>query len=364
MIKSKIRVLVIEDSLLYQAFLSQVIASDDCLAVAGMAGTGQQALEQIPVLKPDIVTLDLQLPDVDGFDLLREILLRWNLPVIVVSGDPGACERAIALGARDFIEKIQDAQAGTAAQFRLLLRLKLKMQAEMRPETGAAPRRERAEAGTKPAPAADMARAGGAEADARNHLIAIGASLGGTEVTLQILRLLPDTLPGIVVVQHIPPEFTRAYAMRLDNCCGLSVREAQNGDPVLPGTVLVAKGGEQLTVCRAEKGYRVKTGGTEKYGGFCPAVDVLFQSVARAAGPEAMGVILTGMGRDGAEGLAKMHEAGAYTLGQNRDTCAVFGMPQAAWKLGAVDELLSPKDIAKELIRYGSRYKKREADNV
>ena len=371
MIRKKIRVFMIEDSRLYQQFLRQVIESDDCLTVAGAADSGAQALELIPELHPDVITLDLQLPDWEGLELLKEILRKWNLPVVVVSGDAAACAEAIGFGARDFITKMQDAEPKTAEQFRLLLRLKLKMQAEAKP---AAPRRSPSESpGNPPRPqsvkACDAAsyphRKPAAEPGGlSDRLIAIGASLGGTETTLQILRQLPNTLPGIVIVQHMPPEYTGAYAMRLDRCCSLEVHEAKSGDPVLPGTALVAMGGAQLTVCRSDQGYRVKVGTSEKYGGFCPSVDVLFRSVAEAAGSSALGVILTGMGRDGAQGLKELHDAGAYTLGQSKETCAVFGMPGAAEQLGAVDKLLPPDMIADEIIRYYSRYKKSEVEKL
>jgi len=368
MIKKKIRVFMIEDSRLYQRFLRQVIESDDCLTVAGAADSGAQALESIPELRPDVITLDLQLPDCDGLVLLKEIVEKWELPVVVVSGDAGACAEAIRLGARDFITKMQDAEPRTAEQFRLLLKLKLKMQTDVRPVRPPSPQPAetvlRARAAMTGENAAAPYREEAAADVKREQIIAVGASLGGTETTLQILRQLPDTLPGIVIVQHMPPEYTGAYAMRLDRCCGLAVHEAKNGEPVLPGTALVAMGGAQLTIYRAEQGYRVKVGSTEKYGGFCPSVDVLFRSVAEAAGSAALGVILTGMGRDGAQGLKAMHDAGAYTLGQNRETCAVFGMPDAAEKLGAVDRLLPPDRIAEEITRYYARYKKSEDEKL
>ena len=251
------------------------------------------------------------------------------------------------------------------------MKLKLKMQSEAKP---AVPHRSRPESPKKPQ---DFRNAGeykssddlprkspAGSACPGNPLIAIGASLGGTETTLEILRQLPDTLPGIVIVQHMPPEYTEAYAMRLDRCCSLAVREARNGDMILPGTALVAKGGVQLTVYRAEQGCRVRVGNTERFGGFCPSADVLFQSVAKAAGSSSLGIILTGMGRDGAQGLKEMHDAGAYTLGQNKETCAVFGMPGAAERLGAVDRMMSPDMIAEEIIRYFSRYKKSEGEKL
>ena len=365
MIHNKIRVLVIEDSLLYQAYLRKVIDADDCLTVVGTAATAAQALALIPQLKPDIITLDMQLPDSDGLALLGEIVKNRKIPVIVVTGDADTCEKAIALGAADFIEKIKDAEAKTAEQFRLLLKLKLKMQAEIRNAPA-----HRIPPEPMPLRTLDKTPEGIPEKTperyrsrpAQPQLIALGASLGGTETTLQILRQLPADLPGIVIVQHMPPEFTAAYAMRLSHCCSLDVREAVNGAPVLPGSAIIAKGGRQLTVCRDGSGFRVKIGSSERYGGFCPSVDVLFSSAAEAAGAEALGIILTGMGRDGAEGIKKMHNQGADTLGQDKESCAVFGMPGAAWNAGGLDKLLPPDEIAEEMIRYCSRKRKSEAE--
>lgn len=367
MIKRKIQVLIIEDSLLYQRFLQQNIETDDCLAVCGMADCGRKALELIQQIKPDIITLDMNLPDMDGFALLNEIINKWKIPVIVVSGDAPSCEKAISMGARDYIEKIQDTDPRTAEQFKLLLKLKLKMLAEVGSETRPAKRTAASPSVvTEPAfkeesSAKRAERKAFAEKGVRlqEQVIAIGASLGGTETTLQILRRLPDDLPGIVIVQHMPPEYTNAYAMRLDKYCAIEVREARSGDLIKPGTALVARGGCQMTVRKAEHGYRVSVGGTEKYGGFCPSVDVLFRSVAETAGPHALGIILTGMGRDGADGMKKMHDSGAYTIGQDKESCAVFGMPGVAYKLGGVDRLMSPDMIADEIIRYYSNNIKR-----
>lgn len=355
MIKKKIQVLIIEDSKLYQRFLQQEIESDDCLAAAGAADSGEMALQLIQKLRPDIITLDMDLPDMDGISLLKEIKKRGDMPVIAVSGDVDACEKAVNAGACDYIVKMQDAEPITAEEFKLLLKLKLKMHAEVRP----AAHRSRPQESQKNNRVSAEKRAG-----FQDRLIAVGASLGGTEATLQIMRQLPGELPGIIIVQHMPSDYTSAYAMRLDRCCEMEVREAKNGDVIRSGTALVAPGGVQLTVRRAGGGYRLSVGGTEKYGGFCPSVDVMFRSVAEAAGKAAMGVILTGMGKDGAEGLKEMHDRGAYTLGQNRESCAVFGMPGAAQSLGAVDRLLPPDGIADEIIRYYSNNKQSEEDRL
>lgn len=372
MIKEKIKVLIIEDSKLYQMYLKKVIESDECLTAAGTADCGSRALEMIPSVKPDVITLDLQLPDISGLELLKEIIRRWKIPVIAVSGDAEACEKAIGIGAGDFIEKMQDAGAAGAEQFRLLLKLKIKMQAGI--HSGA---RDHPPSGIKESPGKQSvgiiagktpvlkfrnAETPADEAKLRNRIIVIGASLGGTEATLQLLENLPENLPGIVIVQHLPPDFTKAYAMRLNNFCRLKVCESRDGDPVLPGSAIVAKGGSQLTVRRTKDGYCVRSGSTEKYGGFCPSMDVLFRSAAQSAGSKAIGVILTGMGQDGARGLKCMHDEGAYTLGQDKESCAVFGMPCAAWELGGVDKLLPPELIAKEIVRQCCKDIKSEAD--
>ncbi len=183
------------------------------------------------------------------------------------------------------------------------------------------------------------------------HIIAIGASTGGTEATAEIIRQLPPTLPGIVIVQHMPPGFTKMYADRLNTISQLKVTEAEDGDRVLPGTALVAAGGKHMVLKRDSQGYYVKCGEGERVNGHCPSVGVLFESVAAAAGADATGVILTGMGKDGAEGLLKMKEAGAFTIGQDRESCVVYGMPMVAKDIGAVSVQAACKDIAGILIR-------------
>ncbi len=179
-----------------------------------------------------------------------------------------------------------------------------------------------------------------------SHIIALGASTGGTEATAQILTALRDDLPGMVIVQHMPPVFTRLYAERLNNSCRLAVKEAEDGDVVRPGSALVAPGEYHMTVEKFGGGYRVRCRKGDKVSGHCPSVDVLFESVAKAAGDKALGILLTGMGADGANGLLRMRNTGASTIGQNKETCVVYGMPMVAMGLGAVQKELPLGSIA------------------
>ncbi|MDD3795703.1 MAG: chemotaxis-specific protein-glutamate methyltransferase CheB [Lachnospiraceae bacterium] len=334
--KRKIKTLIIEDSRLYQAYMTKILASDEQIEVGGVAGSAKEALQLLEQEKPDVITLDLGLPDVTGFELLTTLKQRYGIPIIVVTSIPKMCEKALALGAEDFVEKVQSAEKRVTEQFALLLKLKIKMQAG-------------SFSGTKTAAARVPKVMPGHQI--RDSVIVIGASLGGTEATLEILKDLPEWMPGILVVQHMPVGFTKAYAMRLDQNCRMTVKEAKSEDKVEKGTVLVARGGSQMRLYKTVDGYRVRISEDDGKHNFCPSVDVLFESAAMAAGERATGVILTGMGRDGARGMVLMHQKGSYTIGQDEETCAVYGMPRAAAEAGAVDIQLPKQEIAEHLIR-------------
>ncbi|MDO4553840.1 MAG: chemotaxis-specific protein-glutamate methyltransferase CheB [Lachnospiraceae bacterium] len=344
----KIRVLIVEDSRFYQRYLCKVMEADPLLEVAGIAGTGQEARDMAEKLEPDIITLDLSLPDVTGFELLTDFTLKKKTPVIVVSSRPQVCETAIRLGARDFIEKVSDTKELKPEQFALLLQMKVKMQAN-----GARKRRilpERLE--KKKVSSLSEARSEALPC----RLIAMGASLGGTESTLEVLSELPATMPGIVIVQHMPRGFTKPYAARLDKNCHLKVSEAKDGDQILPGRVLVAESGKHMTVLETPKGLFVRSREGEKVNNFCPSVDVLFSSAAKTK-THGIGVILSGIGQDGAEGMKKMKQEGFYTIGQSQESCAVYGMPRAAYLSGVVDAMLDPAEIAQKLIEKCQRHR-------
>lgn len=352
---SKIKVAIIEDSRLYQAYLKKVLEQDEQIDVCLVAGTAREALAMIEADRPDVITLDINLPDVIGCELLTILVETYGIPIIVVTSIPSTCEEALKLGAKDFIVKASEAIGRTAEQFAMLLKLKIKMQAsgfhggkirgslarepaEIVPETSAEAR--------KPGRQIVPFKPGIKKSQ---KIIVIGASLGGTEATLEVLRNLPAYMPGILVVQHMPPGFTNAYAIRLNQNCAMHVKEAKNGDRVERGTVLIAKGGEHLSLYKAERGYRVRCFRPEHVTGFCPSVDHLFESAAQEVGSHAIGVILTGMGSDGAKGMVKLHDCGAHTIAQDEESCTVYGMPGAAVAAGAVDDILSLGEISRRL---------------
>ncbi len=328
-----IKVVIIEDSALYQMYLKNTVASDAYIELCGCAGTGKEALALIDKERPDVVSMDLNLPDVKGFELLETIVSTYGIPVIVVTSDGSSSQMAMQWGAVDFMEKVDGSTGMNMEQFALLWRMKVKMQ------------------GTAKKKILPSLKTVSLDKDWQD-LIVIGASLGGTEAILEVLKNLPEDMPGIVVVQHMPAGFTNAYATRLDRICQMRVVEATDHMAVERGKVIIAKGGEQLTVHKGVKGYYVRSKPDEKVSGFCPSVDVLFSSTASAAREYSVGVILTGIGSDGAKGMLLMHQNGAYTIGQNEETCVVYGMPKKAKENNAVDRELPLDQISGALIRH------------
>ena len=335
----RIRVLVVDDSIMFRTAICKGLEEDPQIEVVGSAFNPYNARDRILELKPDVLTLDVEMPGMSGIDFLKILMPQHPLPVIVVSAVDGIVFEALRAGAVDFIAK---PDTGGMANFIKDLRAKIKVASmahlsnQMRGkgsgpiETGAASR-----AGIQAAPGPFVTQNLKGNWDT-SLLLAIGASTGGTEATSQILKALPEGLPGMVITQHMPPVFTRMYAERLDRECKLHVSEAKDGVPILPGHAYVAPGDMHLRVTRRGSELVLKVGGTDKVSGHCPSVDVLFSSVAEVMGPKAVGVLLTGMGADGAKGLLKMKQRGAFTIGQDQQSCVVYGMPMEAMKLGAV----------------------------
>lgn len=328
-----IRVLIVDDSAISRAVLSRGLARDPGIAVVARAADPFEAMDQLRIFRPDVITCDIQMPKMDGIEFIRRLLPRHPIPVVVVSGISEAVFDALNAGAVDFIEKPLAGAPGGVETFIDGLIQKIKAAA------GAKIKKAGAKAESMPA----LAPGSGPN---DKKIVAIGASTGGTEAIFSILRELPPAVPGIVIVQHMPPVFSALFAERLNRQTALEVREARDGDYVAQGRVLLAPGGFQMTVKRAGGKYRVSCFEGEKRSGHCPSADVLFSSVARAAGGNAVGVILTGMGGDGAEGLRDMRSAGARTIGQNERSSVVYGMPRMALLAGAVERELDLSAIA------------------
>ena len=320
----KIKVLIVDDSMFFREFIATSIARDPAIEVVGKAADPYQARDLIVNLIPDVMLLDVEMPRMNGIEFLRKLMPQYPLPVLVVSSASNAVFDALDAGAVDFVNKSNISEENSQRYFisELIVKIKIASIAKVGQHKHNSVRWE-------------MER-GVINHNKKNHIIAIGASTGGTEATYAILKELGNDLPGIVIVQHMPSVFTRLYAERLNNTCMMEVKEAADGDEVLPGRVLIAPGDFQMEVVKSGGGYKVKCFKGEKVNGHCPSVDVLFDSVSKVCGKNALGIILTGMGNDGAQGLLNMREKGAETLGQNQESCVVYGMPMAAKKIGAV----------------------------
>lgn len=359
----KIRLLIVDDSVFFRKALTEALASDPRIQVIGSAVDAMDAMEKIKALKPDVATLDVEMPKLNGIDFLKQLMPVNPLPVVVVSSAPIRVLDALSAGAVEFVRKPEIKGPDGMRRFMSELTVKIHIAAAAKVAKRAPVRAPAAAsaAGTAAAPAAPAAtrapltlrRSFGADAP----VIAIGASTGGTEAILEVVRDLPANTPGVVIVQHMPPVFTKMYAQRLDRICKMSVKEAEPGDRVEQGRIIIGAGEYHLRLAKDPKGYYVRSEQGPKVSGHCPSVDVLFDSVAETAKGNAMGVILTGMGADGAKGLLKMRQAGAYTVGQDKETCVVYGMPMVAFNNGAVQKQFPLGEMGAEIVRYLSMHK-------
>ncbi|HUC86690.1 MAG TPA: chemotaxis response regulator protein-glutamate methylesterase [Candidatus Acidoferrales bacterium] len=325
----RIRVLVVDDSAVVRRMISEALGRDPEIEVVGAACDPYVARDMILQLEPDVLTLDIEMPRMDGLTFLKILQQHRPMPVIIVSSlTPAGSKmalRALELGAVDVVAKQSSAWNIGGLRDQLAYRVK-----------GAARARLSL---LQPQPSAAAESSAGILFSPR-QLIVIGASTGGTEAVKSVLMRLPAGLPGICIVQHIPPVFSRTFAERLDECCALEVREAAHGDEVLPGTALIAPGDYHMAVEWTGNRYRIRLRQDPPIHFTRPAVDMLFNSAAHCAGRHALGVLLTGMGRDGAQGMQQLKAAGATNLVQNEATCVVYGMPRAAVELGVVDRVL------------------------
>lgn len=346
MIHQRVRVLIVDDSAFMRQVLTKILTSDPQIEVIGTAPDPYFAREKIKALNPDVLTLDVEMPRMDGLTFLEKLMAGHPMPVVMVSTlTQKGCDvtmRALELGAVDFFPKpVLDTANGlieNAAQ--IVEKVKTAARARVRVPSGNA----------RPTPILTRpVSAGGYRTT--HQIIAIGASTGGTEAIREVLCALPADSPGIVIVQHMPPGFTASFANRLNSLSQLNVKEAENGDRVLPGHALIAPGSLQTSLYRSGAEYYVRVFPGEPVNRHRPSVDVLFDSCAEHAGRNVTAAILTGMGGDGARGMRRMRDAGAHTIAQDEATCVVFGMPKVAIAMGGAEFVLPLPKIARELLR-------------
>jgi two-component system, chemotaxis family, protein-glutamate methylesterase/glutaminase len=341
-----IRVLIVDDSAVVRSVLARELARDPQIRVVGAAPDPYVARDKIVELEPDVLTLDVEMPRMDGVTFLRRLMEHRPMPVIVLSslterGTRTAIE-AMEAGAVEVLHKA-DGSAYSVGNMGAALIAKIKAAARVRVQAGK----------PRPSGAAEMAKAPrGSLAETTDKVIAIGASTGGVQALTEVLTALPATAPGTLIVQHMPAKFTASFAQRLDSLCAVQVKEAADGDSVVPGRVLVAPGGLHMLLRRSGARYYVEVKDGPEVHHQRPSVEVLFNSVAKGAGANAVGAILTGMGADGAKGLLAMRQAGARTIAQDERSCAVFGMPMEAIKCGAAETVVPLGDVARALIRF------------
>jgi two-component system chemotaxis response regulator CheB len=342
----RIKVLVVDDSAVVRQILTQELSRDPQIEVVGAAPDPYVARDKIIQLSPDVLTLDIEMPRMDGIAFLRKLMHFHPMPVVVVSsltaaGSELALE-AMAIGAVDVMCKPGAAYTIGDLAIQLIEKVKAAAQVRVRPPSERPGAQAAAAAGALPATA--LART-------TNKIIAIGTSTGGTEALRYVLPRLPANTPGILIVQHMPKGFTEAFAKSLDRDSEIDVKEAQDGDTVVPGKALVAPGNMHMLLTRSGAVYKAVVKDGPHVNRHRPSVDVLFKSVAQFAGRNAIGVIMTGMGNDGAAGMKTMHDAGAYTIAQDEASSVVFGMPREAIKLGAADEIASLAHIPDAILR-------------
>ena len=335
----KIRVLVIDDSAIVRKILSETLATEADIEVVGTAPDPIIALEKIKRLKPDVLTLDIEMPRMDGLTFLKQLMQTQPMPVILISSlaqsSVDIALEALRHGAVDVLAKpsgpysVGELRATISARIRAAARAKLTRPKPMQPHP--------------PAPVQQTSAT-------PNRLIAIGASTGGTEAIAHMLAQLPSQVPPILITQHIPPMFSKSFAQRLDRICQMEVREAVDGDLPRPGLALVAPGGFHMVLERIAGKLRIKIKDGPLVCYQRPSVDVLFTSVAMVVGAKAVGVMLTGMGNDGAQGMKRMKDQGSYNIAQDEATCAIFGMPREAIRAGAVDQTLPLDRVAQAVI--------------
>ncbi|MFZ4758617.1 MAG: protein-glutamate methylesterase/protein-glutamine glutaminase [Burkholderiaceae bacterium] len=362
---SKIRVVVVDDSALIRSLLTSLINAQPDMECIGAANDPYQAREMIRNLNPDVITLDVEMPRMDGLDFLEKLMRLRPMPVVMVSTltERGAetTLRALELGAVDFVAKprigiaqgLQDMAAEIADKVRIASRARIgRRTVAVPPPPSATPRPAGSPAAGAGAPPLVKPVPVAFSRSSTEKIVAIGSSTGGTEALREVLTVLPADCPAVMVTQHMPPGFTKSFADRLNSLCKMHVKEAEHGERVLPGHVYIAPGGHHLALGRSGANYVVEIDDGPPVNRHRPSVEVLFRSVARHAGRNAIGVMLTGMGRDGADAMKELRDAGAYNIGQDEASCVVYGMPREAAAVGAVHEVLPLQKIGAQILAH------------
>ncbi|GHV48897.1 chemotaxis response regulator protein-glutamate methylesterase of group 2 operon [Clostridia bacterium] len=359
----KIRVLIVDDSMMFRNTISAALSVDSDFEVVGMAADPFEAKDRITELHPDVITLDVEMPKMNGIEFLKRLLPQYPIAAVVVTSSAVKAFDAISVGAVDLLNK---PTRGGMPEFAEQLRAMVKSAATAKvivpknaavpavaasPAVAAKPAVHEKPPATSPKPIVSRISDKPIDMVKNAHtLIALGASTGGTEALAEVLTVLPADMPGIVVVQHMPAGFTKMYADRLNRQCKMSAKEAEDGDRVKQGQIIIGAGDFHLRVEKDLRGYYVTCRRGEKISGHCPSVDAMFESVAKSCGANAIGAILTGMGADGAQGLLQLRKAGGYTFGQDKESCVVYGMPMVAFNNGAVCKQLPLQSIAAAIV--------------
>ncbi len=342
----KIRILIVDDSAVVRSLLTRILGSDPELEVVGTAQDPYVAREKLIELKPDVMTLDIEMPRMDGITFLEKVMAAMPIRTIIISSlaksQSEMALRALEMGAVDVFTKpainvmdsLEQIKNDLCQRVKAVARANISLVAQTKSQVAETPHFAKKSLG-----------------QTTHQILALSASTGGTEALKVLLRHLPPDIPGTVVVQHMPPVFTKSFAENLDRICSFEVKEAEEGDRVKPGLVLIAPGNFHMELTRSGAYYYVKLHQEPAMHGVRPAADYLLRSVAKVAGKNAVGVILTGMGRDGAQGMLEMHQAGAYNIAQDEASCVVFGMPKMAIEAGGIDKVLPLDQIAGALIR-------------
>ncbi|QHQ63355.1 chemotaxis-specific protein-glutamate methyltransferase CheB [Anaerocolumna sedimenticola] len=334
--RKKIRVMIVDDSIMFREVIKRGISSDPLIEVVALARDPFEARDKILNFHPDVITCDVEMPRMNGIEFVRRLLPQYFAPIIMVSSVSNAVFEAMEAGAIDFVVKPDIQSTNGVEEFICDLVQKIKTASMIK----------------NPSPGIKKAAIKVPDKMIHNAdtIIAIGASTGGTEAIYSILRSLPPTIPGIVITQHIPPVFSKMFAERLNSQTSLKVKEAETGDYADQGTVLIAPGDRHMRIKKIGRRYQVECFHGEKVNGHCPSVDVLFHSVAKEACGHAVGIILTGMGQDGAKGLLAMRYKGSRTIGQDEESSIVYGMPMAAFDIGAVEKQAALGNIPQVLL--------------